>query len=118
MSNYKSINIILGIAILIIGVGAFFIWYQGEQDKIGREHAEMYLQGARLETEQKERQQKKLEECLLEADLDFENALELNSVEVTTPGGDKARKWNSGEVGDKYEDNYRKDKEFCLKLYK
>jgi hypothetical protein len=114
MKNFTTVNIILGIAILLVGAGAFFIW----QDKTARESAEMYLQGAKLEQEQWERQQKKLEDCLAEAELDFDNYKEANSVEVTTPAGDKVRKWNYAELATEGRDNYRKDKEFCLKLYK
>ncbi len=54
----------------------------------------------------------------MEAESEFETALELNSVEVTTPAGSKARKWNNSAFAEASEDNYRKDKEFCLKLYK
>jgi cell division protein FtsL len=118
MKKYTKLNIILIVAIFIVAVTAFAIWHQGEQTKIVHGRAEMYLQAAKIESEQKDKQNKNLEVCLAEAESEFQRVFQLNSVEGTTPGGVKARKWNSTDIADKTEENYRKDKEFCLKLYK
>lgn len=59
-----------------------------------------------------------LEKCLAEAKAEFEKLSDLNSVKSTTPDGQEARKWNSSEIKLETGDQYNKDREFCLKLYK
>ena len=59
-----------------------------------------------------------LEKCLVEAKSEFEKLSNLNSVKSTTPEGQEARKWNNSEIKLETGDQYNKDREFCLKLYK
>ena len=63
-------------------------------------------------------EQSKLDKCIEEANENFHMTLELNSHPSPQEGYPDAVMWNSTEIKVRTEDNLRKDKELCIKLYK
>ena len=102
---YLVIALILAGAIITQGV-LNFISKQNEINADTASRTKEYLK------------QGELDKCLADAKTEYDRVFNLNSVEGTTPGGEKARKWNSVEVEQTTQANYDKDREFCLKIYK
>lgn len=111
MKTNKNTFIYLIIAIILAGaiVAHGVLSYISNQHKIDAETAsrvkDYYTQGD-------------LDKCLSDAETEYDRVLNLNSIENTTPGGDKAREWNSSAIADSTQAQYNKDKEFCLERYK
>lgn len=75
-------------------------------------------EGMRIEKTYYNENEDKLKSCLDEAELKFNNIRDINSKKDPTPEHPNAMKWNSTEIKLQTEDQYNKDKEFCLKLNK
>lgn len=104
--------LIIGGAILAHGI----LYFVAKQNELKLEKEKVDVE-ATMRT-QDYYKQGDLEKCLKEAKDDFDRKFSLNSVEGTTPGGQEARKWNNDEIASETKDQYNKDREFCLKLYK
>jgi hypothetical protein len=62
--------------------------------------------------------QDNLDNCLKAAKDEYNRVFILNSVEGTTPGGEKARKWNDADAHVRYETQFNSDRDFCLRQFK
>ena len=105
---------IIFIAIILIGI-TNYISYQKGYDK---GNTDGVSSGMTIEREYYNDKEGKLNECLLNAKEKFRTSFKLNSVPEPQKDDPNVRRWNSDEIATSVEDQYNKDKEFCLKLYK
>ncbi len=116
---HKHRHLIYLAAALII---ALAILFHGVLNYISMTEA-LKLQKEKLDADNSTRvnsyyKQSDIDKCIASTKAEFDRLSDLNSVEVTMPNGVKAHKWNSSQIKSDIEDQYNKDREFCLKLYK
>jgi len=112
-NNVATISKLI-IIMLVLGVIFASITYKvGESNG----HRRGLADGARVSKQYLSSDNEKLDKCLADAQIKFDNIANLNTVESVV-NGETARRWNSSEVKDETTQQFNIDRDFCLKLYK
>lgn len=107
----KKLFLIFSLIILGVGIGYFF-YQQGYQ----KGHSTGFVDGLAENVAEDMDNSKKLEDCLTEAGQEYDDTFRLNSKPKL--GESTVGTWNSEAIKLQTEEQYNKDREFCLKLYK
>lgn len=106
--TYIIIAIIIGVAIIGFGVLNYI------SDEKNREVEQSKIDQTQLKTQLNKNS---LEECLLQAEKEYDSSFELNSSPNPQEGYPNARKWNSVQIRDNTIKKLQDDKTLCAKLY-
>lgn len=122
MKNKQEINRTHVIIASIIGVSIIgFGMLQLENSDRAREESRRKFdmeQDQKIETTiQQEANQRKLENCLFDAEAEFQKDFELNSEPIVVEGKKDVRRWNSVSLQERTEKSLLESKDFCLKRF-
>ena len=109
--NNTNINILaVSFLIITLAISYYFVFALPKQNKTD-------FAPTPVDTS-KYYKQAELDSCLLKAEQKYSAMLELNSYPAPQEGFPDARRWNDAEIKRDIENQYNKDREFCLELNK
>lgn len=110
--TYVIVATILSLGVIGFGLLSFI---SKEKDRELQRNKIAIEETARLTD--KENREKNLEQCLNQAQKEFDDLTELNSYPNPLPDYPDARRWKSSELEERYMAQFNGSKELCQKLY-